>query len=259
MYRGSFSISDPDGNIARWLDQAENIYLRTSTHARFHQGTTVDGHLNMPRGLDIPIGMGGLFNGMRTFHYFTIPDSDGLRDNGGSGPRRRLFLKCETFGIFCSTAHLNPFRKADAKSEGMKSRYYQFGDVVESIFHGGSLVTSLFTDKEAKGIHKENLLAATKEVVDVAEANLKAIGEDYLASVLLIGITDKGGGVRQLLDNVAAILDSLPADENKRAEVTEILDNLVEDLMRTSGHLSGELSQRMGNEIMIDAKDLVSL
>ena len=105
MYRGSFSISDPDGNIARWLDKAENIYIRTSTHARPYQGTTVDGHLNMPRGLDIPTGMGGLFNGMRTFHYFTIPDSNGLKDNGGSGPRRRLFLKCETFGIFCSTAH----------------------------------------------------------------------------------------------------------------------------------------------------------
>ena len=257
MYRGSFSISDPDGNIARWLDQAENIYLRTSTHARLYQGATVNGHLNMPRGLDIPIGMGGLFNGMRTFHYFTIPDSDGLRDNGGSGPRRRLFLKCETFGIFCSTAHFHPFRKADAKSEGMKSRYYQFGDVVESIFHGGSLVTSFFTDKEAKGIRKENLLAATKEVIDVAEANLKAIGEDYLASVLMIGMTDKGGGVRQLLDNVAAILDSLPADENKRAEVTEILDDMVEGILRTTGQLSGELSQRMGNEIMIDPADLV--
>ncbi len=42
----------------------------------------------------------------------------------------------------------------------MKSRYYQFGDVVESIAHGSSLLVSQFTDKEAKGIRKENLLAA---------------------------------------------------------------------------------------------------
>ena len=258
MYRGSFSISDPDGNIARWLDQAENIYLRTSTHATPYQGTTVDGHLNMPRGLDIPIGMGGLFNGMRTFHYFTIPDSNGLKDNGGSGPRRRLFLKCETFGIFCSTAHFHPFRKADAKSEGMKSRNYQFGDVVESLFHGGSLFTSFFTDKEAKGIRKENLLAATKKVIDIAEANLKAIGEDYLASALTVAVEGNGAGMRQVFDNVAVILDNLPADENKRAEVTDILDDLFEGLMRTAGHLSGEISQRIGNEIMIDPKDLVA-
>ena len=95
-------------------------------------------------------------------------------------------------------------------------------------------------------------------MVEVAEANLKAIGEDHLASALMIGMGDNGGGVRMLFDNVATILDSLPADENKRAEVTEILDDLVEGLMRTTGHLSGELSLRMGNEIMIDPKDLTS-
>ena len=110
---------------------------------------------------------------------------------------------------------------------------------------------------QGKSVREQNLLAATKEVIDVAEANLKAIGEDYLASVLMIGMMDKGGGVRQLLDNVAAILDSLPADENKRAEVTEILDDMVEGILRTTGQLSGELSQRMGNEIMIDPADLV--
>ena len=257
MYRGSFSISDPDGNIARWLDKAENIYLRTSTHAKPYHDVTVDGHLNMPRGLDVPTGMGGLFNGMRTFHYFTIPDPNGLSGNGGSGPRRRLFLKCETFGIFCSTAHVHPYRKTDAKSEGMKSRYYQFGDVVESIAHGSSLLVSQFTDKEAKGIRKENLLAATNEVVDVAEANLKAIGEDHLASILTANVADKGAGVRQLLDNLAAVLENLPADEIKRAEVSEILDDMMEGILRTTGQLSGELSQRMGNEIMIDAQDFV--
>ena len=255
MYRGSFSISDPDGNIARWLDKAENIYLRTSTHARPYHSLTVDGHLNMPRGLDVPTGMGGLFNGMRTFHYFTIPDTDHLADAGGSGPKRRLFLKCETFGIFCSTAHIHKFGrpKEAAKSEGMKSRSYQFGDVVESIAHGASLITSLFTPKELEGIRKENLLESTKAVIDVAEANLKAIGEENIASVLMIGLGSKGAGVRQLLDNLAAILDNhLPDDATKRAETLDILEDMMEGILRTTGHLSGELSQRMGNEIMID-------
>ena len=85
MYRGSFSVEDPDGCIARWLDRASGVYLRTSTHAKPYQNMTVDGHLNMPRGYDVPPGAGGLLNGMRTFHYFTIPDTDHLQDAGGCG------------------------------------------------------------------------------------------------------------------------------------------------------------------------------
>jgi hypothetical protein len=212
----------------------------------------VDGHLNMPRGLDVPTGMGGLLNGMRTFHFFSIPDTNHLEDAGGNGPRRRLFLKCETFGISCSTAHFHPFNKANATTENLHTRFYRPGDVIESLFHGGSLFSSLFTDKEAKGIHKEDLLAATKETIEVAEANLKAIGEDGLAQTLMIGISGNGGGIRQLIDNIAAILEDLPADENKRAEVTEILDDLVEGLIRSTAHLKGELSHRLGGELMID-------
>ena len=252
MYRGAFSIKDPDGHLARWLDKCDNLYLRTSTHAKPMHSLTVDGHLNMPRGLDVPTGMGGLLNGMRTFHFFTLPDTRHLADNGGSGPQRRLYLKCETFGIFCSTAHLHPFKKADAKSEEMQTRAYRPGDIIESIFHGGSLYTSHFTDKEATGIHKENLLAATKEAIDVAEANLKAIGEDGLAQILMIGISGNGAGIRQLLDNVAAVLDNLPADENKRAEVTDLLEDLVESIIRSTSHLEGETSHRLGGELMID-------
>ena len=69
-------------------------------------------------------------------------------------------------------------------------------------------------------------------------------------------MADKGAGVRQLLDNLAAVLENLPADEIKRAEVSEILDDMMEGILRTSGQLSGEVSQRMGNEIMIDAIDI---
>ena len=252
MYRGSFSIADQDGNLARWFDKCPNLYLRTSTHAKPMHSLKVDGHLNMPRGLDVPTGMGGLLNGMRTFHFFSLPDTRHLVDAGGNGPRRRLFLKCETFGIFCSTANFHPFQKGEAKTEGMQTRLYRPGDVIESILHGCSLFSSLFTDKEAKGIHKEDLLAATKEAIDVAEANLKGIGEDYLADILKIGISSNGGGIRQLMDNVAAILDHLPADENKRAEVTEILEDMVEAIIRSTNHLEGELSHRLGGELMID-------
>ena len=44
----------------------------------------------------------------------------------------------------------------------------------------------------------------------------------------------------------------LPADENKRAEVTEILDDLFEGIVSSTAHLEGELSHRLGGELMID-------
>ena len=37
MYRGSFSIEDKNGDIARWLVKANNLYIRTSTHAKPYQ------------------------------------------------------------------------------------------------------------------------------------------------------------------------------------------------------------------------------
>ena len=58
MYRGSFTIEDKNGDIARWLDKAEGLYIRTSTHAKPYQTAHVDGHLNMPRGYDVPTGAG---------------------------------------------------------------------------------------------------------------------------------------------------------------------------------------------------------
>ena len=103
----------------------------------------------MPRGLDVPTGMGGLLNGMRTFHYFSLPDTAHLQDTGGSGPKRRIFIKCETYGIFCSTAHFHPFKKADARSEGMQTRSYQFGDIIESIPRQGGRVADEIWQRHA--------------------------------------------------------------------------------------------------------------
>ena len=258
MYRGSFSIEDPDGNIARWLDRAEDVYLRTSTHAKPYQAVNVDGHVNMPRGYDVPTGAGGLLNGMRTFHYFTIPDTDHIKDAGGSGPKRRLFLKCETFGIFASTAHLHPFKKADARSEGMNTRGYRPGDIIESIQHGASLFKSWFTPKEAPGIRKENLTEAQKTAIRSAERKLNDLGLDQAAITLTANAVLDGGGIKTLTDNVALILDKMmPEDEEKRTALMSVLDELVNDFAAASSNVGGEIINRIGNEIMIDAKDLM--
>ena len=257
MYRGSFSIEDKNGDIARWLDKAENLYIRTSTHAKPYQSAHVDGHLNMPRGYDVPTGAGGLLNGMRTFHFFTIPDEDGLKNGGsGNGPRRRLFLKCETFGIFCSTAHVKFFDKYDAVSKGMKTRNYRFGDIVESICHGSSLFASLFTPKEAPGIRKENLTTAQKNAIQWAEEKLRT-KYPQLAERLTAGQVMDGAGINKMIDNMSWICDHMPEDEDERAWITDVLDYMFAPLEKAPGvQQGGDYGNRIGNEIMIGAKDL---
>ena len=257
MYRGSFSIEDKNGDIARWLDKAENLYIRTSTHAKPYQSARVDGHLNMPRGYDVPTGAGGLLNGMRTFHFFTIPDEDGLKNGGsGNGPRRRLFLKCETFGIFCSTAHVKLFDKYDAVSKGMKTRNYRFGDIVESICHGSSLFASFFTPKEAPGIRKENLTKAQKNAIQWAEEKLRT-KYPQLADRLVSGDVLDGAGLNKMIDNMAWILEHMPEDEDERAWITDVLDYMFAPLEAKFGNEKyGDAGNRIGNEIMVNAKDL---
>ena len=254
MYRGSFSIPDPNGHIAQWLDSNPDVYLRTSTHAQPYQEMQVDGHLNMPRGLDVPTGMGGLLNGMRTFHYFSIPDTNHLEDAQGSGPKRRLFLKCETYGIFCSTAHFHPSKKADAKSDGMKTRSYQFGDIIESIQHGGSLLVSKFTSKTANGIRKENMpLEVSNEIYNAAGA-LRRAGFQLVADRVLTGVFE-GGGLKMFLDNIQRAVKQLSDDDSVRAmeAIGENLDKLNKALVE----LNGAIDNRMGNEIMLEINDFI--
>ncbi len=258
MYRGSFSIQDKDGHIARWLDKAQDVYLRTSTHAKPYQTLKVDGHLNMPRGYDVPPGAGGLLNGMRTFHYFTIPDAQNMKaGKGANGPGRRLFLKCETFGIFCSTAHFHPSAKEDAMGKGMQTRSYKAGDVIESIKHGASLFASFFTLKEANGIRKENLTVAQKNIINRAVEKLNNEGLGEQAKALVAEKVLDGAGVNKLFDNLAHILENMmPEDDAKRAAITEIFDDMIVGFEMASKGIGGNYTSRIGNEIMIDAKDL---
>ncbi len=258
MYRGSFTIEDKNGDIARWLDKAEGLYIRTSTHAKPYQTAHVDGHLNMPRGYDVPTGAGGLLNGMRTFHYFTIPDEDGLKNGGnGNGPRRRLFLKCETFGIFCSTAHARIYDKPASVADGMKTRGYRFGDVLESIFHGASLFESFFRLKEAPGIRKENLTKLQESAIKWAENKLRTKYPE-LADRLVAGKVLDGTGLNRMIDNMAWILEHMPEDEDERAWILDVFDTMFTPLEGGFGHERyGDSGNRIGNEIMIDAKDLM--
>ena len=254
MYRGSFSVADPDGNIARWLDTNPNLYQRTSTHAKPYQAYYVDGHLNMPRGFDVREGMGGLLNGMRTFHYFTLPDVNHLNDgNQGSGPGRRLFFKCETYGIYFSTIHAKRTAKAASRTEEMRTRWYEFGDVCESIAHCASLLVSKVTSKTKAGIRKENLPTPVGAAMIEAQAALLARGLTDASYTLMAGEVLDGGGIRQFLSNVETAIMNSPEDQ--RDMVRDTLTPFLRRIEDHVKHLAGDVNLRMGNEIMLETQD----
>ena len=254
IYRGAFSVSDPNGNIARWLDRAPGLYQRTSTHAKTYQSMQVDGHLNMPRGYDVAPGMKGLLNGMRTFHYFSIPDGDHMNDvDKGSGPKRRLYLKCETFGVFVNTIHAKFTKKADSRTEEMKTRSYEFGDVCESIAHGASLFGSKFTSKNAEGIRKENLPGKVEDKINELAKKLRTAGYRDFANAALKDVFD-GGGVRLLIENLNNSLVSLKDED--MLDALAIVNASLREIRDEFENLNGQMENRMGNEVLVEQNDI---
>ena len=165
---------------------------KLQTEAKPYQAVNVDGHLYMPRGYDVPTGAGGLLNGMRTFHYFTIPDTDHVKD------------------------------------------------------------------KEVPGIRKENLTEAQKTAIRSAKDKLEDLGLGGQGELLVANAVLSGGGIKTLTDNVAFILEKMmPEDEEKRVALMSVLDDLAIDFEASSSNVGGEIANRIGNEIMIDAKDLM--
>ena len=243
---GSFSVADPDGRLAQWLDTSSEVYIRTSSHIRGYQQMQVDGHLNMPRGIDIPEGKNGLMAGMRTVHYGTVPDLD----TGGSGPKRRLFLKCETFGVWHNTITKDQINRS--MSPGMTTRTAREGDWRESISHMFSFVATRGADATAGGARKEHMTHRVKVALETSVANLKAAGRKDLAAMLEEGNVKKAG-TRMLLHNLDKAVTLAPEDATLRGAVAMIFKAVTND----AAGLAGDLHNRLGNEIMIETADFL--
>lgn len=220
------------------------LYLRTSTHARAYHHQTVDGHMNMPRGLDIPEGMGGLMGGMRTLHYFTLPQA--------GGQARRLYLKCETYGIYRST-----ISKADeeaSRTPGMQTRQKRVGDTRESLKHCFSLFTVITRRGPGEGNRKETTPQAILDATAAAQRDLRQAGLGHLADIL--GQDLKGGGMRKLMDNLSTIADTTPTDATVRKVIGDIMD-AAETYIRADAQRTGDGINRMGNEVMLEAREIL--
>ena len=246
---GSFSVADPDGALARWLDTSDELYLRESSHLETYQKMTVDGHRNILRGIDVPEGKNGLLAGMRTVHYGTIPD---LKTPDGNGPNRRLFLKCESHGCY----H-NPLSKADEAAgltPNMRPRQARDGDWSETIRHTFSYFETRGADPTAGGARKEHMTAGMKAALQRAVDRFKAAGRADLAEILASRNVLKGGAVL-LSDNIAKALESIP-EEN--VMLRGIVDDLAQDLQNDIGEKHGNADARLGNEVMIDVDDFAA-
>ena len=257
--RGSFSVADPRGRLYQWLDSCKEIYTRTSTHAKNYHHETVDGHMNMPRGLDIPTGMGGLMGGMKTLHYFTIPLV--------KGQPRRLFLKTETHGIYNSTISAEEDQKS--RSPGMQCRGRRSTDIKESILHCGSLATVFTRKGDGRGNRKEDFPNSIRVAMHNAASRLKQVGFKDEADKLIEGNNDgifrkENGGIRKLLENMVKIQQTY-ADANDTVS-SEKIAGIFSDLMLViqdyadetqdgNKKRTGDIKNRIGNEVMLENED----
>ena len=110
--RGEFPVDDPDGHLYQWLDTSKDVYLRSSRDEPQYHRQQIDGHLNMPRGIDIPKGMSGLMSGKRSLQYFAVPQS------GEAG--RRLFIRVSSH--VGSSSDISNEDAEQSRSLGMQPR-----------------------------------------------------------------------------------------------------------------------------------------
>ncbi|WP_406038745.1 hypothetical protein [Succinimonas sp.] len=245
--RGAFSVQDPDGYLYQWLDKCKEVYLRTSTHARAYHHKTVDGHMNMPRGIDIPRNMGGLMGGMRTFHYFSLPAEN--RED------RRLFLKCETHGIYNSTISDEEIEKS--RVSGMQVRRERPSDKSESMKHCMSLVTSIGRRGPGYGNRKEIFPKHLANGLSEVQDKLRKAGFVKEAEDLAEGVAGKAnGGIRALAENADKVVkQSYHSEEvyNIMSDFLGQVENYANETDEEGNALrSGRTEGRIGNEVMLD-------
>ncbi|MBQ9274414.1 MAG: hypothetical protein IJ228_06320 [Succinivibrio sp.] len=245
--RGSFSVEDPQGLLYQWLDGCKEIYLRTSTHARPYHDMQVDGHKNIARGIDIPEGgLGGLLGGMRTLHYFTLPEAPGLP--------RRLFLKCETYGIFHNT--ISSKDQEDGRAPGMQTRLSRSGDTAESVKHCLSLLTVITRMGNTEGNRKENIPESVRNSMRRAQNELKYAGFPALADTLVKGMTASStGGIRMLLLNLVQVFEGAPENETVHNIGIALFNDLAEFAAQYGDSDLNRMS-RMGKEVMLTAEEM---
>ncbi|MBO4318042.1 MAG: hypothetical protein J5855_07195 [Mailhella sp.] len=244
---GAYSIEDPQGNLARFLDSCPGRYQRSSTHIDELQRASVDGHLNTHRGIDFNPGH-GMPHGHETVLFGTIPQF-------GNEPRR-LFLKTETYGARISTLSAGD-RARGTPAQMQADRPIRLRDAGKAISHLGSLISSKFASQS--GTKKERIPDAVKNGYQAIMDGWKSRGKnDPIYGILSQnGPLSHGGGIRVMLANLDQAMqhvrqnpdaDGAAADLQRLMQEKATLFSLIPD----QKHMSG----RIGNEVMFQTAEL---
>lgn len=241
---GAYSIEDPEGRLAAWLNLCPEKYQRSSSHLNDTQGCRVDGHLNTHRGIDMPDGTDGLPHGHATVLFGVIPGGE------GGVPARRLFLKAESHGCRMNTLS---GRERAAGQDAVPDRPKRASDLFSAIGHGLSFLQTR-GQGSAAGSRKERIPDGVRDSYKALLEGAK--GDDALSAMLGNGTPlGKSGGVHVMLANMRAALQNPPAGHD-RAELAERFRPVREALSGLSD--PSRLDARIGNEVMFDMAELTA-
>ena len=243
---GAFSVEDPDGQLAAFLNRCPEKYQRSSSHMKADQRATVDGHRNTHRGIDVPPGPNGLPHGRATTLFAVIP--------GGAGgvPARRMFLKMESHG--CRLSTLGECEHA-AGSDGTPDRPVRLRtDLGSAIGHAFSFIATR-GQGSAAGSRKERVPDAVgagyKELLRQAEGILDPAS---MTTLRRNAPTGSSGGVRVMLANLRDTIAALPHGATRNHFIQQAAP-LVRTMERTLAQ-ADHPDSRIGNEVMFDVADL---
>ncbi len=242
---GAFSIEDPQGHLAAFLNQCPEKYQRSSSHMSDMQRAVVDGHANTHRGIDIPQGPNGLPHGNATTLFAVIPEG------AGGQPPRRMFLKMESHGCRLSTlsgaAH-------QAGQDGVPDRPVRLRtDLREAIGHAFSFIATRGAGS-ALGSRKERIPDGVKQAFKDFTRESAAILTPAQQTMLQAGNPlGSSGGIRTMMANMRTTLAAMPAGP-ERNRFAGLCGNLVRSMERSLTR-ADHMEARIGNEVMFDAAD----
>lgn len=104
---------------------------------------------------------------------------------------------------------------------------------------------------KSEGNRKENTPQSVINSLETAQKKLRSL-DPKLADMLGKGV--KTGGIRILMKNMLKVLEA-----DKRESIKEILDDVqdtITDFLQENELLSGNLAERMGNEVMLSTQEI---
>ncbi len=245
---GSFNISDPNGNLASWLDSSQDVYVRSSSHLKGIQGEMVVpaqqyaangsqvAHRNVQRGIDIPKTRDtALPAEFKTITYGSIVQLPGCQGE------RRLFLKAESSGCRLSTISSSD---ASFANSGIQQRSKRASDFGQAIGHTLSYFSTR-GQQNAAGCRKEHFPKdITIALENWRDVDMPASSKAAILTVLDCGCEKGGFGLRILNARMEAL--STSTDPHVISFLQDI-GNAIQSL----DHF-GDLNVRLGNEVVID-------